>query len=237
MSSYVFILCPPYAGSTVLWRLMSSSTAVSSLPGEGQFLPEVKEVMRQSPWNPDVVLPWSRIKEVWDGYWDQSRPLLVEKSPPNLVRADDIVKYFHPVHFLIMVRNPYAHCEGLIRRNHWSPAEAAEFSMRCMRQQAKNGAELPHTLCFTYEELVANPRGISEKIQLFLPQTGALEHTGKFSVHSVDGVVEREIVDLNAKKIGNLSANDIVAINEVLEKNLDVMAYWGYECIEASSFA
>jgi len=215
---------------------MSSSAAVSSLPGEGQFLPEVTKFMRQDPWNPDVVLPWPEIKEVWDGYWDQSRPLLVEKSPPNLLRADEIVRHFHPAHFLIMVRNPYAHCEGLIRRNRWSPDEAAEFSMRCMRQQSKNSADLPHTLCFTYEDLVGNPRKISEKIQLFLPQTGALEYTGKFSVHSVDGVVEREIVDLNAKKISNLSANDILAINEVLEKNLDIMAYWGYEAIEASNF-
>jgi hypothetical protein len=216
---------------------MSSSPAVSALPDEGQFLPEVKEIMRRSPWDSGEMLPWDRIKKVWDGYWDKSRPLLIEKSPPHLIRTKDIVKHFRPCYFLIMVRNPYAHCEGLIRRNNWSATRAAEFSVRCLRQQEKNSGELQHALCFTYEELGANPRAVSEKIQSFLPQIGALEYAGQFRVHSVDGIMEREIVDLNKKKINKLSIHEVAAINNVLERNLDVMAYWGYVLIEACDFS
>ncbi|MEM8781065.1 MAG: sulfotransferase [Cyanobacteria bacterium P01_G01_bin.49] len=234
MNTYIFILCPPYSGSTLLLRLVSTSNAVSSLPWEGQFLPEVKKVMRQDPWNSDLKLPWQNIKEIWDRYWDQDKPLLVEKSPPHIIRTNEIVEHFNPVYFLLMVRNPYAHCEGLIRRNNWSAKEAAEFTLRCLKQQAENAEKLKNTLCFTYEELVENPELISEKIQSFLPQIGFLKYDQSFKVHSIDGALERGFVNLNQKKIDNLSINDLILINKVLKKNPDVMNYWGYQYYEPS---
>ena len=234
MSSYIFILCPPYSGSTVLWKLVSTSSSVSSLPSEGQFLPEVKEIMRLALWNADVKLPWGKIKEVWDGYWNQSKPLLVEKSPPNMIRTRDIVEYFSPVYFLIMIRNPYAHCEGLIRRNRWNAKKAVDFTVRCMRQQAENSQKLSNSLCFTYEELVERPEVISHKIRSFIPQIGVLNHAQKFQVHSIDGHIEKGIVDLNRKKIDNLSLNELKQINDVLKRNADIMEYWGYKYFEPS---
>jgi len=218
----------------VLWRLVSTSSAVSALPAEGQFLSEVSGVMRQTPWNSDLKLPWKDIKKVWDGYWDQDKPLLLEKSPPNLIRVDEIVAHFHPVHFLIMVRNPYAHCHSLMRRNNSSPRKAAEFTVRCMKQQWKNAEKLDNKLCFTYEQLATNPESISLEIQSFIPQLGELDHMQKFNVHSIGGVVEKGIVDLNKKKIQNLSVDDFEQINQILRRNADVMAYWNYEFLDHS---
>jgi len=188
--SYVFILCPPYSGSTVLWKLISTSIAVSSLPKEGQFIPEVTEFMRQAPWNADVKLPWEKIKEVWDQYWDQDKLLLVEKSPPNIIRTCDIVEHFSPVYFIVMIRNPYAHCEGLMRRNKWDVQKAAKFTVKCMRQQAENADNLDNTLCFTYEEFTGNPERICHKINLFLPGIGQVgryhQHPGKQHIRHAD---------------------------------------------------
>jgi hypothetical protein len=207
---------------------------VSALPTEGQFLPEVKEVMRRDPWNPDSKLPWKKIKNVWDNYWDQEKPLLLEKSPPNIIRTKDIVKHFSPVYFILMVRNPYAFCEGLIRRNNWSSSRAVCFAVRCLRQQVNNSEKLTNALCFTYEELVANPESISQRIRAFIPQVGALDHNKKMKVHSIDGAIERGIVDLNKKKITNLSPKQLGEINKVLNKNAEVMDYWGYEYYKPS---
>ncbi len=232
--SYIFILCPPYSGSTVLWKLVSTSNAVSALPREGQFLPEVKEVMRQDPWNPGVEFPWKEIKEVWNKYWNQDKPLLVEKSPPHIIHTAAIVEHFSPVYFLLMVRNPYAHCEGLIRRSNMKARDAAIFTVRCLRRQAENAEKLNSILCFTYEELVENPESISRRIQSFIPKMGELKHTQSFKVPSIDGNLERGIVDLNTKKIQNLSVNHLKQINSVLRENADVMNYWGYEYYEPS---
>ncbi|MDY6781435.1 MAG: sulfotransferase [Cyanobacteriota bacterium] len=229
MKSYVFILCPPYSGSTLLWKLVSTSDAVSSLPKEGQFLPEVRKVMRRDPWNSNEQFPWETIKEVWNKYWDPSKPLLLEKSPPNIIRTREIIEHFSPIYFLLMVRNPYAHCESLMRRNKVNAEEAAEFTLRCMRQQAENVANLDVSLAFTYEALVQNPKLIAEKIQSFIPQIGELQYDKKFETRAIDGIQSRKIVDFNQKKIDNLSLSDLDKINRALGENKDIMEYWGYE--------
>jgi len=233
-NSYIFILCPPYSGSTLLWKLVATSNAVSSLPMEGQYLPELREIMRKDPWNANAPLPWKRIKEVWEQYWDLSKPLLVEKSPPHIIRSNDIIEHFSPTHFLLMVRNPYAHCEGLMRRNKWSAQRAAQFTVRCLRQQADNAEKLNGALSFSYEDLVGDPLATAQRITSHIPGLGKLDHTKSFDLNSIDGRKSREIVDLNGKKIDNLSLGSLKTINHVLEENIDLMGYWGYELYKPS---
>jgi hypothetical protein len=237
MNSYLFILCPPFSGSTVLWKLVSTSKAVSSLPGEGQFLPEVKEIMRKDPWNPRRDLPWEMIKKVWRDYWDLDKPWLVEKSPPNLIRAKDIVKHFEPLHFLVMVRNPYAHCASLIRRNGWDATRAAEFSARCLRFQADNAETLDNSLRFTYEHFVTDPQAIARDIQAALPHIGELKWDATFRVHSSlspagELVSEQKIINHNEKSIVGLSHLAMQQISAVLRQHSDSIRYWGYEDYE-----
>ena len=190
--------------------------------------------MRTAPWDPEYQLPWSEIKAVWDGYWDHSKPFLIEKSPPNLIRTSDIVKWFDPVYFIIMVRNPYAHCEGLMRRNGWDVRVAAEFSAKCLRRQAENAESLERSVVFTYEELVLNTREICEKIESFLPGLGTLNPDAEFELVSIDGYVRRGVTDLNPKKMRALSPHQIREMNEVFKSHRDVMDYWGYEYDEPS---
>lgn len=227
-NEYLFILCPPYSGSTLLWKLVATSTAVSSLPSEGQFLPEVSEAMRERPWDETLALPWARIKSVWDGYWDHGKPILLEKSPPNLIRTDAIRAHFQPVHFLLMVRDPYAHCEGLMRRNGWDATRAAEFSARCLRQQAHNAEHLPNALAFTYEALADDPASVARRIEAFLPALGRLQEAGSFQIDSIDGLVDRPILNLNERKLGQLSPDALRQIDAVLSRDVDALRYWGY---------
>ncbi|MCR9245783.1 MAG: sulfotransferase [bacterium] len=226
---HLFILCPPYSGSTLLWNLVSTSDAVSSLPSEGQFLPEVRDEMRREPWNREVRLSWPRIKAVWDEHWDHDKAVLVEKSPPNLLRAAEIAEHFAPVRFLVMVRDPYAHVEGLMRRNEWELGFAAHFSRECLRQQMANAEQFDCALRLTYEELVLDPGAVTRRIAEFLPELGALDPQQRFKIHAVDGVVERGIVDLNAQKIAKLSSAQLDAITATLRQDDEAMNYWGYE--------
>ena len=57
MKKFLFVLCPPYSGSTVLWRILGTSPQVSMLPKEGQFVDEVREIMRDEPYNADKKMP------------------------------------------------------------------------------------------------------------------------------------------------------------------------------------
>jgi len=234
MNAYIFILCPPYSGSTVLWNLVSTSEAVSSLPKEGQYLPETIEMMGIHPWNRETKFPWTKIKPIWESYWDMDKPLLIEKSPPNLVRTAEIIEHFSPVFFLIMVRNPYALCEGFMRRTGKNPRMAAKKTINLLKRQTENARMLENAIHFTYEELTDNPREIAEKIEAFIPQLGSLDYQGKFKVHSIDGMVTREIVNFNQKKINNIAPRNFDEFNKIFKKNLDVLDYWGYELFQPS---
>ena len=191
--------------------------------------------MRDKPWNRDQVLPWPDIKAVWKTYWDTSKPILLEKSPPNLIRTRDILAHFHPVSFIVMVRNPYAHCEGLMRRNQWTAKRAANFSMKCLQAQLKNSRELENTLVFTYESLVRSPANACSQLTAFMPGLGSLKHEASFEVHSVDGTLSRPIIDLNAKKIAALSVDTMEALNTIFRQHEETIKAWGYDFISPES--
>ena len=231
MSCYLFVLCPPYSGSTLLWRLISTSINVSSLPLEGQFLPELETLMREQPWNRDHILPWPQIKAVWETYWDTKKSVLLEKSPPNIIRTQAILANFKPVKFIIMVRNPYAHSEGLMRRNNWSVKRAANFSIMCLRTQLENTRELDGVLVLTYESLVLNPAKACQKIAQFMPELSDMNTEASFEIHSIDGTLSRPITDLNTVKIASLSAATIASMNDVFSQHPETLKAWGYELL------
>ncbi len=231
MSCHVFVLCPPYSGSTILWRLVGTSEAVSRLPDEGQCIPTVKPVMVKDPWAQERKLPWPFIKQAWERYWDLDKDVLLEKSPPNLLHARDMQDAFRPAYFLVMVRNPYATCEGIMRRRKWDATRTAKFAVRLMRKQRENLETLEHALRLTYEELADDPAATCRKIEAFVPGLSALRPRYKFRVHAIDGLRRRGIVNLNARKIGNLSPEEMKQITAVLERHRDLMDYWGYEML------
>lgn len=229
MSVHLFVLCPPYSGSTVLWKLVGTSDAVSALPNEGQYIPTVKPVLVADPWAEERQLPWPFIRQAWERYWDLGKDVLLEKSPPNLLRAQDMEPVFEPAYFLVMVRDPYAFCEGVLRRWGWSATETAEFAVRLMAKQRENLDHLEHTLRLTYEELVADPEAVTRRIEAFVPGLTGIDPRYKFRVHAIDGLRRRGIVDLNDRKVANLSPAELTDITAVLERHGELMGFWGYD--------
>ena len=235
MPSYLFVLCPPYSGSTLLWKLLATSENVSSLPQEGQFLPELKDLMRDKPWDANHALPWPEIKRVWESHWDNNKSVLVEKSPPNIIRTNDILAHFQPVKFIIMVRNPYAHCEGLMRRNNWKVTRAANFSMMCLRTQLDNARALESSQVLTYESLVQNPALACKQLTNFMPALEDMDYLASFEVDSIDGTLNRPITDLNTKKIASLPADAISSMNEIFIQHREIIEAWGYDLLNCET--
>jgi DNA-binding XRE family transcriptional regulator len=172
---YLFILCPPFGGSTVLNEFLSSSDNVSvNNPfdtREGQQLPGVRKMMweHEKRWDPETKYDWQFIKKEWQKYWDRTKVVLLEKSPPNIIRATEIEENFKPSYFISMVRNPYAHTEGLMRRNNVSATEAASFSIKCLKYQKFNIENLSNLLLIKYEDFTDNNEETKNKILNFLP--------------------------------------------------------------------
>jgi hypothetical protein len=254
MQKYVFVLCPPFSGSTVLWRLLQTSPNVSALPREGQFLDPVKAIMRRDPWNPEVALPWPQIKAEWSKYWNPDKPLLLEKSPPNLIRAQAIEKAFSPCAFIVMIRDPYAQCEGLVRRrarmfkvfkHQPTPGrnardDAVEFFarqwIRFATWQIENIERLERVVHFTYEEMAEQPGATAAKIMAFLPELGELKASEKFQSHSVAGHGSRVLTNMNELKWQSLRKSDIAIINGVLQGHPELLEFFGYAIRQPAKF-
>ena len=120
-------------------------------------------------WNEEKYIPWQKVKDIWSKYWDLSKPILMDKSTPNIIRVSDIKQVFKPISFIAIVRNPYAQCEGIIRRNNQSAEFAAEFAIRCLKYQKKNIENEKNLLFFNYEELCDNTHQVVNKINEFIP--------------------------------------------------------------------
>lgn len=133
--TFVFIAGATNSGTGLLRDLMKPNPEMSVLPKEGHHY--CKALPRERPghkrrlfglyvhryrWaaaNPEDPDFRTRAKKVYLSYtkkWDMTKPFLVEKSPHNLMRSPFMAEAFKPAKFVVIVRNPYAVCEGLQRR-------------------------------------------------------------------------------------------------------------------------
>lgn len=237
---YLFILCSHSSGSTALWQLLQSSPHVSALPAEGQHLETVRPLMREAPWNPAHQPPWPTVKAEWHKFWDTNKTILLEKSPPNLVRATAIQQNFVPAYFVAMVRDPYAFCEGTRRRGRagmgYRPGatyrQIAAGWARESRLQMKNIASLNHITWLTYEKLSNDPASASQQLLQFLPALEKIDSTASFRIHSTQGWLNRPLTNLNHLQIAHLSTADIAEINAGLQDQAEVMAFFGYNYLQ-----
>lgn len=233
--THLFILSPPFCGSTLLWKLLGTSSNVSALPDEGQFLPEVRPFMRGDPMNPDKSIPWSAVETLWREYWDLSKPILLEKSPPNVVRADQIEAHFENAAFVAMMRDPYAFCEGHHRRLGKGVKFAADQWCQFAQMQRRNIQERSRILFFTYEELTENTGGVAQQIIEFLPELGSIDINRTFKLKSIEGRRARPISNLNESKIKQLSRREIQSISTVLRSHEELLNFFRYEILSADS--
>ena len=82
---FLFILTPPYCGSTLLNQILSTSNNLSCNNHlgvrEGQLLPEVKDIMFYNKgWHNEVIYPWEKIKNVWIRLWVRQRIELIDEE-------------------------------------------------------------------------------------------------------------------------------------------------------------
>ena len=239
-NKYVFILSPPFSGSTLLVKLLMTSEEVSvnniENNKEGQFLDGVKQWMRKGTWDENTQMPWDEIKKVWDKHWNLDLPILLEKSPPNIIRAQAIEKAFDSSYFICTNRNPYAFCEGKLRRDRelgkdTSGKLAARFWIKCAKHQKNNIENLQNTLYFSYEQFSNKPLNVSRKIQQFLPEISRLKAKKNFNVRNVLNNPKMGIQNLNKEKIDRLSKDEKIQISIELSKHPELMSFFSYKII------
>lgn len=233
-NKYLFILSPPFSGSTLLNEIIDSSYKVSCNnpygTKEGQFLPEVKALLwNKENFNPELDIDWAYISKIWHRYWDVTKPVLLEKSPSNLVRALDIQKNFQGVYFICLVRDPYSLVEGFLRRSiiYKTPSEAAAFVVECFRFQKSNVEALENKLLLRYEDIVENREITRDRLIEFIPDIHPIFVDGEFKAHNIRGGVSK-IHNFNLEKVRRLEQSQLNEINKVFCKYAELIRYFGY---------
>lgn len=106
----------------------------------------------------------------WLKHWDFSRPCLLEKSPPTILRTRLIQEMFKPSYFIAIMRHPLAvsfSTRKLFIRNS-TIGRLVEHWLHCHELLAADMQHLRHSMLIKYEDFVADPQTELDRILAFL---------------------------------------------------------------------
>jgi hypothetical protein len=181
------------------------------------------------------------VKKRWQNQYRQVNRLVssigvvIEKSPPNLVRAVQLKENFPNCKFIVFNRNPYAICSSSFHRLFQNMARNRYEIMVNLAKIWVLRSELLVTNIrnldcpyFTYEYFCSNTTACIDVVNALCPELEDININVEFKVkdYPVQGLVNQ-----NARQIQKLGKDDIVAINEVLQKNQALVEFFGYEFI------
>lgn len=99
-----------------------------------------------------------RLLREWGAYYDLTKPVLLEKSPPNLIRARFFQALLPNTRFVFIVRHPLAVAAATVK---WSQTTLAELVLHwCLahRLMLSDLDRLDHALVLRYEDFVEAPQ-------------------------------------------------------------------------------
>lgn len=110
----------------------------------------------------------ARLFAEWGRYWDTSKPFLLEKSPPNLIRTRFLQAMFPRSYFIVLLRHPVA--VAYVTRK-WSKTPLywlLKHWLVCHEIFDADRKRLSKTLVLKYEDLVRAPDSSLQEIYGFL---------------------------------------------------------------------
>ncbi len=248
---WLFLIGCYNSGTTLLAELLGRHPSISALPTEGHFITDqfIKDYdvglprmwsgreelfrMTEDDVGPDVV----RIKREWGMRLDLSKPVLLEKSPPNTARTRWLQRHFTPAYFVAIIRNGYAVAEGITRkadprhlRDSWPIEQSAFQWLRSNQVLEEDAPHLRHLLWVRYEDLVLDPLTVLNRIAEFaeIPKFESYDSSAALAIHERKDMLR----DFNGESIRRLSAEQIGRINAVAA---DAMRQYGYDVIQELS--
>ncbi|MEM7120931.1 MAG: sulfotransferase [Pseudomonadota bacterium] len=246
---WLIILTMPNSGSTALARLLMTANSTIALTEqcEGEWLIPSMSNLRHR-WDEDLRLSMSRVRARW--MWrlramkTGSPKLVIEKSPPNMVRIDRIRAALAPMaaHTVVLVRDPYAVCESWHRR--YGREQLSRTSLtalqhvdserdyfrllgECWVQRGTYLVEqLPKALSVVrYEELVMDPGAVTAELAKKIPMLSDVQSNAEVRVKDY---AAQALTDMNSQQIDALTTEQIDAITCGLERGIDTVKALGY---------
>ncbi len=227
MKKYIFVLCPPHHGSTMIVNLLSSSSSVSTFLnvnafGESQSLYKDNGdiIYEENKWDPNYDLSMDMVNNVFNKYLDNEKTIFVEKSPPMICRAEKYQEYFSKfgeVYFIISIRNPYS----------VNYSDKIDDWVKYAEYQKKNIETLKNTIVTSYEEICMKLDKFILKIQEKIPELNDIEN--RDNDNSKNNKLER-VKKIHSNKVDRCLVKK--PRTTVLKNNIELLQYFGYEILE-----
>jgi hypothetical protein len=95
----------------------------------------------------------------WSPYWDLRRPVLIEKSPPNLIRMRYLQSLFPDAHFVVITRHPLEVALAQRKRTGLQPLwSLVRHWFACHDTFSADAPRITRLLVVRYEDLVTAPQ-------------------------------------------------------------------------------
>lgn len=233
---YLFVLSPPFGGSTLMVKILETSKSVtvnnSQDQMEGMQLPELRYLYGnfEERWNEQFKYNFRSLDKGWKQFWNPKKHLLVEKSPPLILRGSELNEYFNPkANYIVLVRNPYALIESLVRRRGWDVETSANFVNFCFKAQKRNIVIFKDKcLLVKYEDLTNEPDQFKVNLSKFEKRLFDISVQGKFNSHNFKNK-EMEIRDLNEEKLKVLGEENYLVAKRILLQIEETYIYFNYQ--------
>ena len=186
---FLFIAGLHRSGTSILHRCLADHPEVSGFSGtgvpedEGQHLQSVfppgREYggaglfgfaaaahMTEEDASPEAA---EQLWREWSPHWDTTRPVLLEKSPPNLLKTRYLQALFPRSAFVAMTRHPIAVALATSKwRRTTSLRRLVEHWLRCHEIYAADQAKLHRHVMLRYEDFVAAPQRTLDDLCAFV---------------------------------------------------------------------
>lgn len=148
-----------------LQTVYPSSRALSG-PGRFGFHAEARMTETSPLAAPECV---ERLFAEWSVFWDLSKEILVEKSPPNLIRTRFLQAAFPRSSFIVMVRHPLIVSLATRKWARWQTlGSLLDHWFRCYEIFLADAPHINALRVWKYEELSASPSRVTTDLARFL---------------------------------------------------------------------
>lgn len=237
----LFILAPPYTGSTAIAALLNASPRTMLLheQGEGQWL--VPGLCAEDRWNPRMDVDYASVEAVWlRRYQDEKRSnpdveVVIEKSPPNMMRIDALAELFPRSSFLAYNRDPVASCASLFHHHHAAkrhPDERRGALESIVQKWIDRSTRIRELIEARDIPLISYEAFCREPAQLrgILPLPSDVGATIDFSAEvSVKGAAPKPIENQNERRVADLTAEELEVMHRCLASSRSLLQFFGYD--------
>ncbi len=133
-------------------------------PGRFAFAPEARMTERHPLVSEDNAL---QLFSEWQQYWDLSKPVLVEKSPPNIIRTRFLQALFPNTRFLIILRHPVAVAYATRKWSKTSILSLLDHTLTAYEILFEDLEHIQHKQIVYYEDFVCAPQATLDSMLAF----------------------------------------------------------------------